>query len=290
MGLRALPGWARLRHCVLRSRCGARAGGRHPRGHDCGDPLGKGRPKAAVYLLPCGPGRAPTGGFRRDSCRAKTAGRPGRPPAGLIQSKPSPALPAPRVAPADSSPRRGVMWKGHRWRSGWAKRRAVSPHGSATHRAVSLYACRGLRLAVSCLLIALRFSLLPVVAFPWPITLGCAVAGVCRTRKAQRQWSAGGRESRVARDLPRRGVVRVAGAARIARKHGHLSDRERCARPHAPQASEEPAGLTLGAGSVGEARNRKKPAGGRPWMAGRFRATGVASKTSDWAPTRPEGQ
>jgi hypothetical protein len=66
----------------LRSRGVARAGGCHPRGHDCGDPLWKGRPKAAVYLLPCGPGRAPTGGFRRDSCRAKTAGRPGRPPDG----------------------------------------------------------------------------------------------------------------------------------------------------------------------------------------------------------------
>ena len=73
------PSASRLRS---RSRCGARAGGCHPRGHDCGDPLAKGRPKAAVYLLPCGPGRAPTGGFRRDSCRAKTAGRPGRPPDG----------------------------------------------------------------------------------------------------------------------------------------------------------------------------------------------------------------
>jgi hypothetical protein len=55
---------------------------------------------------------------------------------------------------------------------------------------------------------------------------------------------------------------------------GRASDSERCARPHAPQDPEEPVGLTLGAGSVGEACNRKKPAGGRPGKAGRFRATG----------------
>jgi hypothetical protein len=32
--------------------------------------------------LPCGPGRAPPGGFRRDSCRAKTAGHPWPAPCG----------------------------------------------------------------------------------------------------------------------------------------------------------------------------------------------------------------
>ena len=38
-----------------------------------------------------------------------------------------------------------------------------------------------------------------------------------------------------------------------------------------PQGVEEPAGVTLGAGSVGEAAHRKKPEGGWPWMASRFR-------------------
>jgi hypothetical protein len=45
-------------------------------------PVSEGPPNAAVYLLPCGPGRAPTGGFRRDSCRAKTAGHPWPAPCG----------------------------------------------------------------------------------------------------------------------------------------------------------------------------------------------------------------
>jgi hypothetical protein len=73
------PSASRLRSCG-----GVRAGGCHPRGHDSGDPLRKGRPKAAVYLLPYGPGRRPTGGFRRDSCRAKTAGLPWPAPCGLF--------------------------------------------------------------------------------------------------------------------------------------------------------------------------------------------------------------
>jgi hypothetical protein len=82
---------------------GARAGGCHPRGHACGDPPGKGR-SAAVYpirahraLLPAPhPGRASHGGFRfalRGS--AETAGRPGRPPSGLVRSNPSPAATGP---------------------------------------------------------------------------------------------------------------------------------------------------------------------------------------------------
>ncbi len=62
---------------------GARAGGCHPRGHACGDPLGKGR-SAAVYLFPYGAGRASNGGFRLDipvsrkrpAVRAGPASRP----------------------------------------------------------------------------------------------------------------------------------------------------------------------------------------------------------------------
>jgi hypothetical protein len=45
-------------------------------------------------------------------------------------------------------------------------------------------------------------------------------------------------------------------------------------------------------GPVAQARasTGSGPSGGRPWMAGRFRATGVASKTPSRSPTRPAGQ
>jgi hypothetical protein len=45
-------------------------------------------------------------------------------------------------------------------------------------------------------------------------------------------------------------------------------------------------------GPVAQARapTGQGPSGGRPWMAGRFRATGVASKTPRRSPTRPAGQ
>jgi hypothetical protein len=49
-----------------------------------------------------------------------------------------------------------------------------------------------------------------------------------------------------------------------------------------PQSSKEPAGIALGAGSAGEASHRKKPEGGRPWMAGRFRETGCRVGNRRW--------
>ncbi|PTR34921.1 hypothetical protein C8J98_101179 [Luteibacter sp. OK325] len=83
LALREVSGAGSPSASFSRSRCFARAGGYHPRGHDCSDPLGRAA-RAAVYLLPYGPGRRPTGGFRRDSCRAKTAGHPWPTPCGLF--------------------------------------------------------------------------------------------------------------------------------------------------------------------------------------------------------------
>jgi hypothetical protein len=245
-----------------------------PSGPRCGDPLWKGRPKAAVYLWPCGPGRAPTGGFRRDSCRAKTAGRPGRPPDGpdpveALACATGPEGGTRRLFPTtrchvESAPLAIGMGK--------ASCCVAAPIGNASCSVVM----RLPRLAFAVARSRLSLANCVVVA-----AVGCG----SRINVAQRRWSACWREPCVALSLPQRRR-----SACHLRRNGRLSDSERCARPHAPQDSEEPAGLTLGAGSVGEACNRKKPAGGRPGKAGRFRATGVASKTSGGAPTRPAGQ
>jgi hypothetical protein len=115
---------------------------------------------------------------------------------------------------------------------------------------------------------ALRFSWVPVAAFPWPFTLwwlplgavvgparnsvSCVRAGVTR----RTVFVAAGRRACCMRRPHRR------------RKYGYLSDSERCARPHEPQTSEEPVGLTLGAGSVGEGFDWARPVRG-PAMDGR---------------------
>jgi len=61
-----------------------------------------------------------------------------------------------------------------------------------------------------------------------------------------------------------------------------------CSPPNQPHRGEEPAGATLGAGSGGEGFGWIRPAGGRPWMAGRFRATGcrVENPQSEPGPAR----
>ena len=66
------------------------------------------------------------------------------------------------------------------------------------------------------------------------------------------------------------GVLAVVGANPVgdSRRSGEAAD---CSAHHPPQCMAEPAGSPLGAVSAGEGFERTRPAGGRPWMAGRFR-------------------
>jgi hypothetical protein len=120
---------------------------------------------------------------------------------------------------------------------------------------------------------ALRFSLVPVVAFPWPFTPWWLLLSQVFVGPARHSVScarAGG--SHALHGTCRGGMSCVSHVQPYrTRKHGRPSECERCARPHEPQDSEESAGLTLGAGSVGEGFDWTRPARGPTWMVGRFR-------------------
>src|ERR1700750_2784522 len=100
----ACVGWARLRHCSRRCHVAERAAGPHPR--RSGSTVAWERMPLRGHVLWLTPrrARAPGGGSRFGlRASARTPGRPGRPPAGLIR----PARSVPQVASrvgADGSP------------------------------------------------------------------------------------------------------------------------------------------------------------------------------------------
>src|ERR1700754_1603285 len=89
--------WARLRHRVLRVVRRRRKSRRvPPSGPRLRRPAKEGPRRAAVFLLPFGPGRAASGGFRFDFLsQRKRPALHGRPPAGFFHSLPSPAATGP---------------------------------------------------------------------------------------------------------------------------------------------------------------------------------------------------
>jgi hypothetical protein len=222
---------ARLRPRVLRSLCGARAGGCHPRGHDCGDPLRKGRPTRPFIYCPTGRVGLRLGVSESASCLSGN-GRP---------SRSAPCGPCPVEALAYATGPEGETRRLFRilrfvGSSAPLARRGATALSSAIQAAQSAKrsASRGKRIAASHDALQIRVTA-PQDALPIQITGVCTPAIHLTVGKSRR--------------VPPSGPVAQARAS-------------------------------TGSG----------PSGGRPWMAGRFRATGVASKTPRRSPTRPAGQ